>query len=127
MKHDLALPMPGTAEPQAKPSKTVKFGEKPVLPPPPKPLDEAAVAQVVKAKADAPPAAVKPVITEAPPPVMRVEREPLPAAPQPMKRERTKSGVHKLKKVKKPAPRQNLSMDDECAVMAMDPRRSRNE
>ena len=128
MSRDIALPAPGTEEPQGKPSKQARLGDKPVLPPPPKPLTEAAVAGVVqKAKADTAVPSDIPIVAEAPPPDLRVEREAL--QPAPMPREKTKSSVSRVAKHKKKAKRRHEAamMDDENAVVAVDPRRGRNE
>lgn len=133
MKHDMALPPPGTEEPQGKPSKPQgKLGEKPVLPPPKRNLDEAAVQQALQKPAPGPQViAEKPVLTEAPPANLKVDREPLPPpAPQPIKKEKTKSGASKVKKSplakKKPRVMQMMD-DDEVAVVSRDPRRGRQE
>ena len=125
---DLALPPPGTHEPEGKPSKA-RLGDKPVLPPPVKALDESNVKAAV-AKASAGPAVIepKPVVLEAPPPDLRVEREPLPTPrPEPMKREKSRSSVSKVAKAKKKRRPDPGMMDDEIAVVAVDPRRGRSE
>lgn len=130
MKHDLALPPPGTDEPQGKPSKTVKLGDKPVLPPPPKPLDEAAVHKAI-AKPATGPAIIepKPFVADVPPPDFSVEREPLPPpAPEPISRE--ESSVSQLAATLKRKPKKRpvaAAMDDEVAIVAFDPRRPRSE
>jgi hypothetical protein len=128
MKHDLSLPPPGAIEPEGKPSKDVKLGQKPVLPPPAKPLDEEDVKKAAqKPKTDA--VAVRPpAVAVAPPADLRVEREPVPPPPpQPMKREKSKSGVSKAHKKKKAPQKAAAMMDDEIAVVTRDPRKSRSE
>ena len=128
---DLALPAPGTEEPEAKPSdKKVRLGDKPVLPPPRQDLTKESVENAAKQAAAAAAAAELPVITEAPPPDLRVERGP-PPKPQEMKPEKskTKSASVKVKKTQKGKSRhQPMAFDDsEVAVVRRDPRRSRDE
>jgi hypothetical protein len=126
---DLALPPPGTEEPEAKPSEQrVRLGEKPVLPPPKKELTPDAVQQANAAGSAVPPVE-KPLITEAPPPDLRVEREAQLPRPEPMRKEKTRTKTGKLKKggsaKKRHAPA--VFDDEEVAVVARDPRRPREE
>jgi hypothetical protein len=124
VKHDLSLPPPGTFEPEVKPSKDVKLGQKPVLPPPQKPLDEAAVTQAIQNAENVPPV-IPPPLAQVPPPNLKVDPGAMPKkAAQPMRREPTRSSVSKVKKKPK---RQAAMMDDEVAVVTRDPRKPRGE
>jgi hypothetical protein len=129
MKHDLALPPPGAIEPEGKPSKDVKLGQKPVLPPPAKELDEDDLRRAAqKPKSNAPLAERPPPVQASGPIEMRVEPQeqiaPPPREREKMKREKTKSSVSKIKKKK---PRAASMMDDEVAVVTRDPRKPRGE
>lgn len=129
MKNDLLLPPPGAEEPEGKrgllPGAKGRLGEKPVLPPPAKPLGVSAQTPPRGDGVVDPP----PLFADAPPPVFKVDG-PVAPGPAPMKPERSKSGVSRTvsrTKSTKKKKRDAVMMDDEVAVVARDPRRPREE
>jgi hypothetical protein len=124
-KDDIALPTPGTKEPEGKRGQA-RLGEKPVLPPPKKPI-AVGLGEAAPPTTSAGPTVIDtpPPVSDAPAPDLRVRNVPAPG-PKPMKRERsrTRSGISKTKKRKRPKA---MVMDDEIAVVARDPRRGRED
>lgn len=126
MKQDLALPTPGMAEPIGRKG-PVRLGEKPVLPPPQKSLEWSPDSPLPAAPEPVHVAPQKVAVNASVSAQLTVEKQAVPtpvAAPKVEVVLAVESLADMKKKpIKAKKSRSLESFDDECAVVAMDPRR----
>lgn len=126
MKQDLALPTPGMAEPIGRKG-PVRLGEKPVLPPPQKSLEWSPDSPLPAAPEPVHVAPQKVAVNVSVSAQMKVEKQAVPTTAVTSKVEVVLATDPLADMKKKPTkvkkPRSLESFDDECAVVAMDPRR----